>query len=68
MIEGSDSTKSYGESTIEFNYMTRFGDFTNFDCNLRDESIYELANAFRRFLLAAGFGSDLVNDVLGEES
>jgi len=59
--------QEYGQTNIEFDYITGFGDHTHFACSLQDETIDELVNAFRRFLLSAGFGSDLVNDTLGEE-
>jgi len=56
-----------GQATISFNYMNSFGDYTNLECSLQEETAYELTDAFRRFLLAAGYHPDTVNDVLGEE-
>lgn len=59
--------QEYGQANIDISYMTGFGDSTHFGCSLKDETIYELVGAFRRFLLSAGFHPDLVNDELGEE-
>jgi hypothetical protein len=56
-----------GQATITFSHMTGFGDYTNFECSLKDETIFELVVAFRRFLLASGYPPMLVDDVLGEE-
>jgi hypothetical protein len=60
--------EEFGQATVAFNHMTSFGDYTNFDCSLQDETIDELVRAFRRFLLACGYGPELVDDTLGEDN
>jgi hypothetical protein len=56
-----------GQATITFSHMNSFGDYTNFECSLRDETADALVDAFRRFLLSVGYMPGTVNDVLGEE-
>lgn len=51
------------EPKISFEYTNSFGDAVSMETNLEDDTIFMLAQAFKAFLLQAGFCLENIEDM-----